>query len=1359
MEALIDGAAQLNLLSATVAKEKDIPVEPLNGLLAEAANGTEMTIYGTASASVVVTDSRGRHRTQMIPFVVADVKKFPMYLGLPWIDAENPKLNYLNRRMLHRGRKAKDGTPFRKVALENAGQFARTINDGTSDIYFCAISYLDEDQNTPDRQELGEDQGGPDRQGTHVNSDSRSRVGLDPESRDGLGRREPCEDRGGPDRRESQFKRGMDPDSQGDLDPRSYEGQVPLSQVGLGPDGWQSSLGSRGRRLHSRRSRGYGREGSSPRSSAGTGRVGLDRLENQGGSQESRDGLDRQLESSGSDLCGPDCSRVGSNHQFVSGRGRECTDRSSSDGSRVGSARHPDSGQRDRQRESGQSSSELQVRKEYREQAYLFSEDEACHLPDHGPHDLAINLQPGKQPPHQPLYNLSESELQSLRKYLAEYLQRGWIRRSRSPAGAPILFAKKKDGTLRLCVDYRGLNKITIKDRHPLPLIAESLERLARAKIYTKLDIREAYHRIRIRQGDEWKTAFRTRYGHFEYTVMPFGLTNAPAQFQSYINQILAGLVDITCIVYLDDILIFSDTEEEHVKHVREVLQRLKEAKLFVKLSKCEFHTRETEYLGYLVTPEGVKVDPARVETIQDWPEPKTVRDIRIFIGFMNYYRRFIEGFSKLALPLTKLTRKAPNAAKGGRMQRKEESQALDIGQEGRESFRALKDAFLQVPILAHFERDRKTKVEVDASGGAISGILSQLDPNRHVWRPIDFFSRKLNQTEYNYDTHDQELLATVASLEHWRHYLEGLQFDLWTDHNNLRWFMETKSLNNRQVRSYLKLTKYDFTMFHRPGKLNPADGPSRRPDYIAEAQAKPRKSNESFIDPLRNMLMHAFAVLTRGQEARAALEGEKSIESSNEESESESVETESESESGGESQSSESEGSVSEHPKILQSVQEKSAALRECHDNPLTGGHFGSRRTFEKLSRRYKWKGMRKDVEDYCRGCLHCRRAVAPRHPPYGLLNPLPPPKGPWEQVTMDFITDLPPSKYLNQVYDNILVIVDRLTKMAHYVPALSTWKATDLAQVWIRDIIRLHGTPKTIISDRGPLTNSKFWDTFCHYISSQRLLSSAYHPQTDGQTERQNQTLEQYLRCYCCLEQDDWARWLPIAEFAYNDSVHATTGTTPFRVYHGADPRAPDWPNAPKKSDAPLGKGVAAKTIALQAECRRKILAANTYQKAYADKKRSQISLKKGDKVLVSSRHIRTARPKKKLDWKYLGPGTIVEQINPVTFKVDLPGLRQVHPVFHVSLLEPYEKKGRLPHLEEPIVDTLREFGDDVYEVDEILDRRQGNTGVWEYLIKWKDYPPEENSWEPGVNISKEAIREFWKRKNVLTKRKRGR
>jgi hypothetical protein len=1180
-EAMIDGGSQLNLLSAILAKEQGLQVNPLPELLVEGVGGFELPVYGTTEANVTITDSRGRVQTHRVPFVVTDLKGYPIYLGLPWIDACLPKLNYAQRRVLFRGVKDHDQGPFRQVDIEDAASFERSMRDPTVDVYACVVNHV------------------------------------------------------------------------GSVQPMSANlGQIP---------------------------------------------------------------------------------------------------------------------------------------QKYAEFSDVGSEEDAREIPAPSSHDLSIQTTEGTQPPYQPLYNLSATELEVLRKYLDEYLSRGWIRRSKSPAGAPILFVKKKDGTLRLCVDYRGLNKITVKNRHPLPLITESLERLAQARFYTKLDIREAYHRIRIREGDEWKTAFRTRYGHFEYMVMPFGLTNAPAHFQAYMNEALAGLVDITCIVYLDDVLIFSDTEEEHERHVKEVLHRLREAKLFVKLSKCEWHTQRTEYLGYIITPEGISIDTDRVKTITEWPKPRTVRDIRIFIGFMNYYRRFISNFSKLALPLTKLTQKGPNAARGGHAQRKEESQMIDLGPEGDQAFLRLKNAFLEVPILCHFERDRDTHVEVDASGGAISGILSQLVPSKAgkaEWRPIDFYSRKLIQAEYNYDTHDQELLAIVKSLEHWRHYLEGIHFEVLSDHQNLKWFMETKTLNHRQVRSYLALTKYDFVITHRPGATNPADGPSRRPDYMAEAQKPTQKYNQVFVKPMQTLLGRGSkvgSVLVNAVTTRSKQQGTRTKEQQetaealrefwNEEKNFTIPDQPEESWEELESDKTDPSGSSDLEPTqigpnqpnttrkgliVLHTPEEKAKALEECHYSPMAG-HFGGRKTLEKISRRYTWKGIAKDVAEYCKDCLRCKRSTAARHKPYGELAPLPPPTRPWEEVTFDFITELPPSKISGIVYDAIMVVVCRLTKMAHYIPARGDWDGTDLAQAWIREIIRLHGVPARIISDRGPLMNAKHWETFNWYLNSKRVLTSAYHPQTDGQTERQNQTLEQYLRIYCAVEQDDWAFYLSVAEFAYNDSLHATTGSTPFRANYGLDPRSANWPNLPLgEGESPMGLEVAAKILNIQSECKRKIIAANNYQKAYSDKKRLPTPFKVGDQVLISNRHIKSLRPKKKLDWKYVGPGTILAQIGPSAFKVDVPGLNNVHPVWHASLLEPYHLSGRISHPDAPIMDTLREHGDDVYEVDEVLDRRQTEDGQWEYLVKWTGYTHNENSWEAGTNLSGNTLKEFWKKKGILAKRR---
>ncbi|XP_060096945.1 uncharacterized protein LOC132573472, partial [Heteronotia binoei] len=272
--------------------------------------------------------------------------------------------------------------------------------------------------------------------------------------------------------------------------------------------------------------------------------------------------------------------------------------------------------------------------------ADVFEETGADQLPPHRPYDCAIDLVPGAPLPVGRLYPMSEPELAALRDYLDKNLKRGFIRPSTSPLSAPVLFVKKKSGELRLCNDYRALNKITIRDRYPLPLIPELLDRLKGAQIYTKLDLRGAYNLVRIRPGDEWKTAFGTRYGQYEHLVMPFGLTNAPAVFQRFMNDVFRDLLDRFTIIYLDDILIYSRNPAQHAEHVRQVLQRLRAHGLYAKLEKCDFDLRSVEFLGHIVSPQGILMDPKKVEAVLTWQAPQNRKDLQRFLGFANYYRQ-----------------------------------------------------------------------------------------------------------------------------------------------------------------------------------------------------------------------------------------------------------------------------------------------------------------------------------------------------------------------------------------------------------------------------------------------------------------------------------------------------------------------------------------------------------------------------------------------------------------------------------------------------------------------------------------------------------------------------------------------
>ena len=471
-----------------------------------------------------------------------------------------------------------------------------------------------------------------------------------------------------------------------------------------------------------------------------------------------------------------------------------------------------------------------------------------------------INLQQGKKPPFRPLYNLSGSELTLLREYLDQAMANGWIQRSTSEAGAPILFVPKKDGSLRLCVDYRGLNDLTIKDRCPLPLIDETLARLGKAKWFSKLDLKDAYHRIPIRESDRWKTAFRTRYRHFEYLVMPFRLTNAPATFQAYINRALAGMVDVFCVIYLDDILIYSDSRAEHIRHLCAVLAALRKFALYASRKKCDFFADRLEFLGYIITSDGVSMDRSKVSAIADWPTPKNLKEVQAFLGFANFYCRFIKHYSKRAAPLTSLSKGMKNG-KGG---------SFRWGDEQAQAFRTLKEAFTTAPILRHYDPALPIKVETDASVYAMGGILSQLvpSPDTSCWHPVAYYSRKFIPAEVNYETHDQELLAIVDCFKQWRHYLEGAlsTIRVLSDHNNLRGFMGVKTLNGRQACWAIYLSRFDFVIEHNKGVNNPADGPSRRADYADGQDAASR-----LLPTLQNKLAFWSAQETKDSENIAA--------------------------------------------------------------------------------------------------------------------------------------------------------------------------------------------------------------------------------------------------------------------------------------------------------------------------------------------------------------------------------------------------------------------------------------------------------------------------------------------------------
>ena len=422
--------------------------------------------------------------------------------------------------------------------------------------------------------------------------------------------------------------------------------------------------------------------------------------------------------------------------------------------------------------------------------------------------EFSIDLAPGTQPISIPPYRMALAELRELKVQLQELLDKGFIRPSVSPWGAPVLFVKKKDGTMRMCIDYRQLNKATIKNKYPLPRIDDLFDQLQGATHFSKIDLRSGYHQLRIKTEDISKTAFRTKYGHFEFLMMSFGLTNAPAAFMDLMNRVFKPYLDHFVIVFIDDILVYSRSEVEHEYHLRVVLQTLRERKLYAKFSKCEFWLSKVSFLGHVVSRDGIQVDPKKIEAVRDWPQPNTPTEIRSFLGLAGYYRRFVEGFSKIAAPLSRLTQKG----------------VVFRWSDGcEEGFQKLKTALTTAPVLTLPTAEGGFTIYCDASRIGLGCVLMQ---NGKV---VAYASRQLKIHEKNYSTHDLELAAIIIALKIWRHYLYGEPCEVYTDHKSLKYIFKQRDLNLRQRRWLELLKDYDLTILFHPEKANEvADALSR---------------------------------------------------------------------------------------------------------------------------------------------------------------------------------------------------------------------------------------------------------------------------------------------------------------------------------------------------------------------------------------------------------------------------------------------------------------------------------------------------------------------------------------------------
>lgn len=452
----------------------------------------------------------------------------------------------------------------------------------------------------------------------------------------------------------------------------------------------------------------------------------------------------------------------------------------------------------------------------------VFSKKKAERMPVRKPYDHSIDFEEGASlPKPSKLYSQSPQERKALDEWLDEETRKGYIQKSKSPLAAAVFFVPKPGGGIRLVQDYRKLNAITVKNRYPIPRITDLIDSLSQAKIFTKVDLRWGYNNVRIKEGDEWKTAFITHRGLYEAKVMYFGFSNAPATFQAMMNEILADLIqEGKVMVYLDDILIFTQGVEENRRITAEVLKRLKENDLFARPEKCFFEQNRIDYLGMIISHGHIEMDPKKLTGVTEWPRPQKVKQVQAFLGFANFYRRFIKDFAHHAKPLTILTKK---------------DQPWIWGDDQEQAFNALKAAFTSAPILRIPDDVNPFRLETDASDFATGAVLSQFDPDDQLWHPVAFSSKSLNVHERNYEIYDKELLAIMRALEEYRQHLEGhpIKIEIWSDHQNLTYFKAAQKLSRRQARWSLYLTRFNFELKHKPGKtMLTADPLSRRPDH-----------------------------------------------------------------------------------------------------------------------------------------------------------------------------------------------------------------------------------------------------------------------------------------------------------------------------------------------------------------------------------------------------------------------------------------------------------------------------------------------------------------------------------------------
>ena len=1022
-----------------------------------------------------------------------------------------------------------------------------------------------------------------------------------------------------------------------------------------------------------------------------------------------------------------------------------------------------------------------------------------------------IELQPGIRPIRSQPYRQGPATRELVAKNVREMIEANVIEPAQSEWASPIVFAPKKDGTLRFCVDYRKLNAATIADTYPLPRIDDCLDSLGDATIFTTLDANSGYWQVPVAHEDRDKTTFTTFMGTFRHKRMPFGLRNAPATFQRALDMILSGVRWQTCLVYIDDVIIFSRNVEDHLHHVDEVLTLLRRAGVSLKLKKCDFFRDRVSYLGHVVTPGKLSVATETSKAFEEVKFPENITQLRSFLGAANVYRRFVKDFSKIAKPLSAMTQKdaKPNWSSPTKPQ-------LD-------AFETLRDNLITPPVLALPKPGRPFLIDTDASAYQLGAVLLQqqdeTNPNDYV--PIGYFSKTLSDTECNYSTTERECFAVVWALLTLRPYIEGTRFLVRTDHNALKWLMTLTDPSGRLTRWRLRLSEFDYEIVYRPGRKHQV------PDALSRL-VRPGLLPSSVDDDIPTFGDHNNIMITTRSGAKATNASSNSgstktavtnvepdqVQPSNEEDDNEDLDEDTFAEfilddDYHDDDEPEEEFSLDDyvravnlptriprhellaeqrndafcqkvltrqskrldslffedndgllkrrtkgpHPYIQTVVPFtlRDRLLKLSHEPPIAG-HPGETRMFETLRMHFYWPHMAADVHWYVRNCRPCAKKRSKYRKTKRLLK-LFPATVPLESIAIDILGPLTRTRKKNRY---LLVISDRFTKLTQVV-SLPRINAYTVAVAFCEAWVFKYGAPRSLLSDNGKQFVAQLFQSVCKILGVSNIFTATYHPQTNGQVERYNRTILSMLRNYVNEHQSDWDEYVSALTYAYNTHVHRTTKTTPFSLVLSREP--PPYAayhsirsirkNGPNDGDS--RRNFRHRLDVAISNARINLHKMQERYKKDFDKHvhKRTFNLEPGDYVFIDPRNARVPGQEKrnKLQHNLLGPYEVL-RVNERNVVIQRDDLVETVNVDRVIYTPSNEAtRTRRPQDATPQDLAEKNLEGDTWLVEKILQHRQKND-TYEFLIKWEN--DDRTTWEPRRNIPEELVSHYFATRN---------